>query len=236
LNLPFHSLYRHGFARVAVAVPHVRVADPKYNAERTLEMARQSAKHHAVLTLFPELGISAYSCEDLFQQDALLDAVLESLEWLRRESADLNTILLVGAPLRTENKIFNCGIAIYKGEILGVTPKSYLPNYREVLRKASVRARPGRAKRLDFSRQFRSAISNTTRASRAEPAELRVFDGICEDVWTPLPPSTSPHSRARRLYAIYRHRTSRLEKPIIAKVCAPIKAAKRCRLICIRCR
>ena len=77
--LPFDSLYRHGFARVAVAVPKVRVADPTFNVERTLDLARRAAAAGAALTVFPELGLSAYAADDLFHQDALQDAVDDAL-------------------------------------------------------------------------------------------------------------------------------------------------------------
>src|SRR5690349_6868606 len=127
----FHSPYSHGFIRATVCVPAVRVADPAYNLERTLGLARRASETGAVVALFPELGISAYSCEDLFHQDALLDAVEEALGRLVKESADLSPVILVGALLRFEGKLFNCAVVVYRGGVLGIVPKSYLPNYRE---------------------------------------------------------------------------------------------------------
>src|SRR5688500_6386331 len=103
---PFHSIYSHGFVRAAVCIPSVRVADPVFNLEHTLTLAREASEQHAALALFPELGLSAYSCEDLFQQDALLDAVEEALGKLVRASNELTPVLLVGAPLRLEGHIF----------------------------------------------------------------------------------------------------------------------------------
>src|ERR1700712_5005124 len=87
--LPFHSLYRHGFARVSVCVPAVKVAAPRFNAERTIAQAREAAADHSIVALFPELGISAYSNEDLFHQDALLDASLAALDEIREQSKNL---------------------------------------------------------------------------------------------------------------------------------------------------
>src|SRR5690349_16759020 len=127
---PFDSLYSHGFVRAAVCVPTVRVADPAFNVERTLGLAQRAAEAHAAVALFPELGISAYSCDDLFQQDALLDGVRDALARLVAASRDLTPVLLVGAPLRFENKLFNCAVVIYRGRVLGLVPKTYLPNYR----------------------------------------------------------------------------------------------------------
>src|SRR4051812_19776884 len=99
---PFYSIYSHGFIRAAVCVPYVRVADPGYNAERTLGLARQASEMQAAVALFPELGVSAYTDDDLFHQDALLDGVRAGLERIVRESAELSPVLLIGAPLRFE--------------------------------------------------------------------------------------------------------------------------------------
>src|SRR5512144_425763 len=93
----FHSIYSHGFIRAAVCIPFVRVADPPYNLERTLGLARRASELHAAVALFPELGISAYSNEDLFHQDALLDATEAALAQLLEASRDLTPVLLVGA-------------------------------------------------------------------------------------------------------------------------------------------
>jgi len=130
-TIGFFNLYRHGFIRAAVCIPEVRIADPRFNAGETIRIAREAAAQHACIAFFPELGLSAYSNEDLFQQDALLRGVLASIERVARETADLNLILVVGAPLQADSRLFNCGIVLYRGMILGAAVKSYLPNYRE---------------------------------------------------------------------------------------------------------
>ncbi len=132
---PFHSIYSHGFIRTAVCVPIVRVADPQGNADHTIGLARQASDLNAAVALFPELGISAYTNDDLFHQDALLDATRNAVDRIVAESHALSTVLIVGAPLRFEEKLFNCGIVIYRGRILGIVPKTYLPNYREFYEK-----------------------------------------------------------------------------------------------------
>lgn len=190
MALPFNSIYRHGFVRATVCVPFVRVAEPQFNLEHTLDLARRASAMHAALALFPELGIAAYSNEDLFHQDALLDRTRHVLGVLVEESRDLTPVLLVGAPLRFEGKLFNCAVVIYRGRVLGIAPKSYLPNYREFYEK----------------RQFVSAYHAVNREVRFLGQDVPfgnalVFDAanvegfaihaeICEDVWTPLPPST----------------------------------------------
>ncbi|MEV0711411.1 NAD(+) synthase [Nocardia aurea] len=188
-DLPFDSLYRHGFARVAVAVPRIRVADPAFNLTHTLDLAREAAERGAVLTVFPELGLSSYTADDLFHQDALDAAVSEALDQVVAASAEIDTVLIVGAPVRSQGRLFNCAIAVSGGVVLGVAPKSYLPNYREFYEK----------------RQF--AAAREAWDDRIEVAGQRVpfgadllftatnLDGfvfhleICEDGWVPLPPS-----------------------------------------------
>src|SRR4029079_10849560 len=112
---PFHSIYSHGFVRVAVCVPHVSVAAPDRNAEQTLGLARKASELGAAVALFPELGISASSNDDLFHQDALLDAVERALAGIVEASRALSPVLLVGAPLRFEGKLFNCAVVVYRG-------------------------------------------------------------------------------------------------------------------------
>ncbi len=187
---PFHSLYKHGFLRVAVAVPDVRVADPNFNAQKTLELARQASDQGVALALFPELGISAYSNEDLFHQDALLDATKVALNQIIEASRDLTPILLVGAPLRFEGALYNCALAIYRGQILAVTPKTYLPNYREFYEKRQFTS--GAAALFDsveICGQSAPFGSNLV-VCAGNVADFAFHMEICEDVWTPLPPST----------------------------------------------
>jgi NAD+ synthase (glutamine-hydrolysing) len=187
---PFRSIYTHGFVRAAVCIPFVRVADPHYNVERTLELSQRASALHAAVALFPELGISAYSNEDLFHQDALLDATEAALALLVTESQALTPILLVGAPLRFEGKLFNCAVVIHRGEILGIIPKTYLPNYREFYEKrqfTSGRAAVGQTMRL-LGRKVPFGADLIFDASNVRDFSLHVE--ICEDVWAPIPPST----------------------------------------------
>jgi NAD+ synthase (glutamine-hydrolysing) len=190
MHKPFNSIYSHGFIRAAVAIPFGRVADPVYNLEHTLRLARRASEIDAAICLFPELGISAYSNEDLFHQDALLDASRSALRTMVEASHDLSPILLIGAPLRFEEKLFNCAVVIYGGEVLGIVPKTYIPNYREFYEK----------------RQFTSALDavrkevpfldtvvpfgNDLIFEASNVPGFAVFVEICEDIWSPIPPST----------------------------------------------
>ncbi|WP_068268744.1 NAD(+) synthase [Aldersonia kunmingensis] len=188
-DLPFDSLYRHGFARVAVAVPRVRVADPTYNAERTIALARRAADEGAILVVFPELGISSYTADDLFHQDALQDGVDEALARIVEESRDISAVLLVGAPMRVEGKLFNCAIAVHNGQVLGAVPKSYLPTYREYYEKRQFAAAREvlveyvtiAGQRVPFGSELLFAATNL-------PGFVMHIE-ICEDGWVPVPPS-----------------------------------------------
>ncbi|MEZ4639343.1 MAG: NAD(+) synthase [Caldilineaceae bacterium] len=190
MTLPFNSIYRHGFVRATVCVPKVKVADPQFNLEHTLDLARHASDLHAAVALFPELGISAYANEDLFHQDALLDKTRSALSTLTAESTSLTPVLLVGAPLRFEGKLFNCAVVIYRGRVLGIVPKTYLPNYREFYEKRQfVSARHAVQREVHFLGQT-VPFGNDLVFDAVNVDGFSLHAEICEDVWTPLPPST----------------------------------------------
>ncbi len=190
MNAPFHSIYAHGFVRACVCIPFLRVADPDYNVAQTLGLARQASDMGAAVALFPELGLSAYSNEDLFHQDALLEGTLAALEHFVDESRDLTPLLLVGAPLRFGGQLFNCAVAVYRGRILGLTPKSYLPNYREFYEKRQfTSARDAVSREVTLLGQ-RVPLGNDLIYQAENVPDFAVHTEICEDVWTPVPPST----------------------------------------------
>jgi NAD+ synthase (glutamine-hydrolysing) len=186
----FQSIYSHGFIRAAVCIPHVRVADPGFNTKRILALAKRASEANAAIALFPELGVSGYSNEDLFHQDVLLDAASSGVSQIVEASVDLSPVLLVGAPLRFEGKLFNCAVVIYQGKILGIVPKTYLPNYREFYEKrqfnsgrnAIRREQPFLGRLIPFGCDL---VFEATSIS-----DFLIHVEICEDLWTPIPPST----------------------------------------------
>lgn len=187
---PFHSIYSHGFVRAAVCVPSLRVADPAYNVERTIALAQRASAEHAAVALFPELGLSAYSNDDLFHQDALLEGVREGLARIVEASRGLTPVLLVGAPLRFDARLYNCGVAIHRGRILGVAPKTYLPNYREFYEKRQfASARDAVSSEVELCGE-RVPFGNDLVFEAANVAGFALHVEVCEDVWAPLPPST----------------------------------------------
>src|SRR5258707_109335 len=113
----FFNLYSHKLARVAVGVPRCRVADPAFNAAETVRLAKQAAEKGAALVAFPELGISAYTCDDLFHQNALLDACEQALATVVAESNSLAVALIVGMPMRVDHRLFNCAVVVARGQV-----------------------------------------------------------------------------------------------------------------------
>lgn len=190
MSNPFFNLYSHGFARVAVGVPECRVADPAFNAAQTIALAQQAVQGGAVLAAFPELGLSAYTCDDLFHQKALLDACEAALAQVVEATADLDIAIVVGAPLRVAHQLFNCAVVAAGGRILGVVPKTYLPNYGEFYEARQFSA-------ADCAIDAQIDLLGQTVPFGAEllfqMEKLPLFQfhvEICEDVWVPIPPSS----------------------------------------------
>jgi NAD+ synthase (glutamine-hydrolysing) len=193
LDLPFRSPYRHGFVRVAGAVPLTAVADPQANAAQTLALVQRGQDDGVALMVFPELGLSSYAIDDLFHQDALLDAVESAILGLAEASTGLSPAFVVGAPLRGRGRLYNTAVVIQGGRVLGVVPKSYLPNYREYYEKRWFA--PGLnvvGQSLDIAGQTAPfGVDLLFEARLAGQPGMTFAVEICEDLWTPDPPSTA---------------------------------------------
>jgi NAD+ synthase (glutamine-hydrolysing) len=184
----FFNLYRHGFARVALATPLVRIGDPMANAAATLALMQQAAKRNAVVAVFPELGLSAYSCEDLFHQQALLTASEGALAWLLARSKGLPIAAFVGLPVVVDGLLYNCAALICRGELLGLVPKTYLPNYREFYELRQFTPGPDGTREIEVA--GRKTWFGKLIFRLKENPRLRLFAEICEDLWVPAPPSS----------------------------------------------
>lgn len=186
----FHSIYSHNFIRASVCIPSLKVADPAFNVEQTLALASRASDLKASIALFPELGISSYTAEDLFHQETLLNAVIDGIARIIEASRKLTSVLLIGAPLRFEGKLFNCALAIYRGRILGIVPKTYLPNYREFYEKRQfTSAHAVIAHEVRFLDQT-IPFGNNLIFNAVNVDNFSLHIEICEDLWTPIPPST----------------------------------------------
>lgn len=190
MNNRFFNLYSHQFARVAVAIPRCRIADPAYNVEQTIALARQAAEQGAALVAFPELGLSAYSCDDLFHQRALLDACEEGLAAVVEASRELPVAMVVGLPLRVNHQLFNCAAVVAGGRVQGLVPKSFLPNYGEFYESRQFSAADSAA--VDSVELFGEQVPfGPNQVFEVENFPLLRFHvEICEDVWVPVPPSS----------------------------------------------
>ena len=188
-EIAFDSPYRHGFVRLAVCVPRLKPADPAYNTERMLELLAQGERERAAVMLFPELGVSAYAIDDLLLQETLLEAVERELARLVETSREVMPVMVVGAPLPHRGRLYNTAVVIHRGEVLGVVPKLYLPNYREFYERrwfASGHGVSGQA----IAVAGRTAPFGLDLLFRADgPCPFTFHVEICEDVWTPAPPS-----------------------------------------------
>ena len=187
----FLNLYRHGFIRVAACIPEVRVADPCFNVQKILDCARKAYEQHCVVAVFPEMGLAGYTSEDLFFQDALQGSVLLALEELRKATVGLAMVIVVGAPLKVMDALFNCAVIMCDGNILGVAVKSYLPNYREFYELRHFRpAKDLLVDTIDLCGK-KGVPLGADLIFEADGIEgLRMFVEICEDLWTPIPPSS----------------------------------------------
>ncbi len=186
----FFNLYRHGFARMAVATPLVRVGDPDTNLEASFELMREATREKALLAVFPELGLSAYSCEDLFHQQALIDAAEGALERLMLRTRKLPLAALVGLPVAVDGLLYNCAALICQGRLVGVVPKTYLPNYREFYEARQFT--PGDASRageIELAGQ-RAPFGTGLLFKLKEIPGFLLHVEICEDLWVPAPPSS----------------------------------------------
>lgn len=177
----------YGFTKVAAAVPHLQVADCSYNIQQIEGLMRQASDKGVQIIAFPELSITAYTCLDLFAQHTLLESAEQALLKLVSDTAHLNLLAIVGAPLVTENRLINAAIAFQSGKILGVVPKTYLPNYKEFQEQ----------RWFTSSTELREksiAIGNNTYPLSTHlllaAGQVKVGIEICEDLWTPVPPSS----------------------------------------------
>jgi NAD+ synthase (glutamine-hydrolysing) len=187
---PFHSPRTHGFVRVAAATPVVHIADPRANAEEHLALIRQAGEQGVDLIVFPELSLSGYAIDDLHMQAALLDEVERQVEVIAEAADEAGLVAVVGAPIRNGDALFNCAVVLGGGAVLGVVPKTYLPNYREYYEKRWFAPAASRSEdavilggeSVDFAPGLIFEATN-------RPGFVFAVE-ICEDFWAPLPPST----------------------------------------------
>lgn len=182
-------MMKDGFIKVACATPKVKVADPVCNAEEIIKIIKETGANGASLLVFSELTISGYTCGDLFLQEPLLKACKEQLINIARSTKDMNMVVVVGCPLVVKHKLYNCAAVLHDGEILGIVPKTHLPNYGEFYELRHFTSGKDIDEMIWFGDNPVSVCTNQLFVCEEIP-ELVIACEVCEDLWVPLPPST----------------------------------------------
>ena len=182
---------KDGFIKVAAATPKIKVADPAYNTEEILKIIDETEKNGASILVFSELTISGYTCGDLFLQQPLLTECKNQLVRIVKATEDKSMLVVVGCPIVIKQKLYNCAVVISDGNILGIVPKTHLPNYSEFYELRHFTSGEGLEKELWFGEEFGYVDVAVNQLFRCkEIPELVIACEICEDLWVPLPPST----------------------------------------------
>lgn len=182
---------KDGFIKVAAATPKIKVADPAYNTEEILKIIDETEKNGASILVFSELTISGYTCGDLFLQQPLLTECKNQLLRIVKATENKSMLVVVGCPIVIKQKLYNCAVVISDGSILGIVPKTHLPNYSEFYELRHFTSGEGLEEDLWFGEEFgyvNIAVNQLFKCK--EIPELVVACEICEDLWVPLPPST----------------------------------------------
>src|SRR3954452_416222 len=194
--MDFRNAYAQGFARVAACTLPVALADPAANAERVIAVVKECHDESVAVALFPELSLSGYAIDDLLMQDVLLDAVDAAVVTIAEATAKLLPLVVVGAPLRHGNRLYNCAVVIHRGEVLGVAPKSFLPNYREFYEKRWFAPGAGHQGEFIVRPHWPGAdvdgelpFGPDLIFTAEDLPDLAVHVEVCEDLWVPVPPS-----------------------------------------------
>ncbi|OKZ01379.1 MAG: NAD(+) synthase [Bacteroides sp. CAG:1060_57_27] len=179
-----------GFVRIAAAMPHVHVADCRANARETVALARELSSRGAGIIAFPELGVTGYTCADLFGQGVLTRDAEAAVAGILEETSDLPAVLVFGAPVRFRGRLFNCAVASCRGKILGIVPKTYLAGSAEFYEPRwfeSARVLPPEGADIDYAGQ-KDIPFKANQLFRSEDGSLTFAVEICQDLWAPVPP------------------------------------------------
>ena len=179
---------KNGFVKVAAATPDIRVADVEFNTQNIINAMEEAQKNGAKILVFPELCVTGYTCSDLFDHSVLLKASRKALLEIAENTNDKDMLVFVGAPLEVNGKLYNVAAAMNQGEIIGFTTKTFLPNYGEFYEMRQFTPGPQTVREITFEgKKIPFGPQILFQAEGME--ELVVAAEICEDVWSPIPPS-----------------------------------------------
>ena len=179
---------KQGFVKVAAVTPDIRVADVEFNKEQICRKMDEAAASGAKIIVFPELCVTGYTCSDLFTQDVLLDHAREVLTEIAAHTRDMDALVFVGAPLAVDGELYNVAAAMNHGKILGLTTKTFLPNYGEFYEMRQFREGPEKVREIEFDGEMVPFGPKILFVAK-KMEHLIVAAEICEDVWSPVPPS-----------------------------------------------
>ena len=179
---------KYGFLRAAAASPGLRVADVAYNTQEIIKSMREYAARNAQLLCLPEFCLTGYTCSDLFLQETLICGAEQGLAEILAASCGLNLVTVVGLPVRRSGKLYNCAAVVCDGKLLGLVPKTHLPNYSEFYEKRHFLPGPAQASPMELAGQQTLFGTNLLFACR-QMSEFVLGVEICEDLWAPIPPS-----------------------------------------------
>ena len=180
---------KYGFVKTAAATPKIRVADCEYNANQIIACIKEAHQNGASLLVFPELCVTGYTCSDLFLQSTLLKASEKAVLKIKNETKDLDIVFVIGVPIAAEQSLYNCGVVICKGEILGAVPKVNIPNYSEFYEVRHFTSGKNVNTRIAYAGEERVEISATQYFTCIDMDDFSFGVEICEDLWVAESPS-----------------------------------------------
>lgn len=182
---------KDGFIKVAAVTPKIRVADPEYNRKKIMEKIEEAEKERAVVVVFPELCITGYTCGDLFFQEPLLEEAQEVLIQIAKDTAGKNMLVFVGLPIAYRGKLYNVAAALSNGVILGLVPKQCIPAYNEFYETRYFAEGMKESADVILNNNIRVLMGGHLLFCPDSMPELKIGAEICEDIWSPQPPSIS---------------------------------------------
>ena len=180
---------KNGFVKVAAATPHVRVADPAYNVQELIQIAKTAAEKNVKVLVFPELAITGYTCADLFYSDVLLSSSKQALNFYLKETENFNLVSVIGIPFVYQGKLYNCAAIVLKGKVLGIVPKTYIPGYGEFDEARHFSPAPNTDGEVEFNGE-NVPFGTKMLFACVEMPELKIAIEICEDLLVSIPPSS----------------------------------------------
>jgi len=181
---------RYNFLRVSLVVPEFKISDVDFNKKIIIKSIKEASKNKSSLILFPELSITGYTCEDLFSNSTLITKSLNAIFEITRETENYDILVIIGAPIRNNNKLYNCAVVINRGKIIGIVPKIFLPNYMEFYENRYFSSSSEVFNKEIIINEKVIPFGNDLIFEDSNTGMIKIGIEICEDLWTTIPPSS----------------------------------------------